>query len=213
MQALDDFLAGALVRRGGQRQARHLGEEFGELPQLQVFGAEIVAPLRHAMRLVDAEQGDVEPLQEGQHARLHQALGRQVEHLDLAAADALGDQPLLVVAQRRIQRHRGHAEFVEGRDLVVHQGDQRRNDHRQTVAQQRRHLVAERFAAARGHQHQGVATLRHALDYRRLIAAEGVVAENVFEDAQGLVEHAGLRRKARIISANKRHTGRRAHGG
>jgi len=51
------------------------------------------------------------------------------------------------------------------------------------VAQQRRDLVAQRLAAAGGHQHQGVATGRHMFDDLLLFAAKGRVAEDVFEDA------------------------------
>ncbi|MNF79222.1 hypothetical protein D3C84_614300 [compost metagenome] len=185
MQALGDLLAGAHVRGGGQGDARHLREQLGELTELQVFGAEVVAPLRHAVRLVDGEQGDRQALQEGQHARLHQALGGQVEQLDLAAAQALGDLALLLRRLRRIQRHRRHTQLVEGGDLIVHQRDQRRHHHRHTIAQQRRHLEAQRLAAAGGHQHQGVAPLAQTLDDARLIAAKSVVTEYVFEGAQG----------------------------
>ncbi|MNQ74351.1 hypothetical protein D3C85_891060 [compost metagenome] len=189
MQALNDLLTGAHVRRGGQGDARHTGKKLGQLAQLQVFRAEVMAPLRHAMRLVDGEQGDLQALQKGQHARLHQAFRGQVEHLYLAAVDPLGDLALLLGIQGGVQRHRRHPQFVEGGDLVVHQGDQGRHHHRQTLAQQGRHLKAQRLAAAGRHQHQGVAAARHALDDRALAATEAVITENVFEDAQCLVEH------------------------
>src|SRR5690606_31717255 len=42
MQSLDDLLAGALVRRGGQGDARHLREILGKLAELEVLGTEIV---------------------------------------------------------------------------------------------------------------------------------------------------------------------------
>ncbi|MCY1544099.1 hypothetical protein D9M68_799560 [compost metagenome] len=125
MQALDHLLAGSHVRGGGQGHARHIGEEFGQLAELQVFGTEIVAPLGYAVGFVDGEEADRQALQEGQHARLHQALGGEVEQLDLAAAQALGDIPLGLGRQGGIQRHRRYAELVQGGDLVVHQRDQR----------------------------------------------------------------------------------------
>ncbi|MNZ90218.1 hypothetical protein D3C78_1091730 [compost metagenome] len=196
VQALDHLLAGAHVRRGGQGDARDMREVLGELAQLQVFRTEVVAPLGHAVRLVDGEQADVQLLQEAQHARLHQTLGRQVEQLDLATTQAIGDVPLGFRAQRGIQCGGRNAQLVEGGDLVFHQRDQRRNHHRQPLAQQCRDLEAQRLATAGGHQHQGIAAAGHALDDPRLIATEGVVTENVFEDALGLVEHGGLRIEA-----------------
>ena len=47
------------------------------------------------------------------------------------------------------------------------------------MAHDGRHLVAQRFAAARGHQHQRVAAATNVLDDGRLLAAEVVVAEDL----------------------------------
>jgi hypothetical protein len=41
----DDLLAGALVGRRGERDARHRREAFGKHLELPVLGAEVVAPL------------------------------------------------------------------------------------------------------------------------------------------------------------------------
>jgi len=139
-------------------------------------------PLRDAVRLVDGKQGNPQALQESQHARLHQALRSQVEKLDLPGTDTLGDLALLVGTQCRVECHGRHAQFIEGRDLVFHQGDQRRDHHCQAFAQQARHLIAQRLAAAGGHQHQGIGACGHALDNRRLLTAKGVVTENILED-------------------------------
>src|SRR5690606_34284647 len=57
-QAGDDLLARLRVRGGGQGDARHAREAFVEYRQLQVFGAEVVPPLRYTMRLVNREQGE-----------------------------------------------------------------------------------------------------------------------------------------------------------
>lgn len=125
VQALDNLFAGAHIGGGGQRNARHMREQLGQLPQLQVFGAEIVAPLRHAVRLVDGKQRDVQIAQEIEHARLHQALRRQVQHLHFATAQAPGQFTLLLRRQGRVQRGSRHAQFVQRGDLVVHQRNQR----------------------------------------------------------------------------------------
>ena len=194
VQALDDLLAGTHVGGGGQGDARHMREQLGQLAQLQVFGAEIMAPLRYAVCLVDGEQRNVQPLQEVQHARLYQALRCQVEHLHFAAAQAPGQLALLLRAQGRVQRCGRNAEFIEGGDLVVHQRDQRRHHHRQARAQQPRHLEAQRLAATGWHQHQGIATIGHAFDDRCLAPTETVVAEDILENALSLFEHVQLRK-------------------
>ncbi len=192
MQALDDLFAGAHVGGGGQRDARHMREQLGQLAQLQVFGTEIVAPLRHAVGLVDGEQRDIQVTQEVEHARLHQALRCQVQHLHFATAQAPGQVTLLFRGQRGVQRGGRHPQFVERGDLVVHQRDQWRNHHRQARAQQPRHLETQRLAAAGGHQNQGIAAIGHAVDDRCLAPAETVVAEDVLENALSLFEHVQL---------------------
>ena len=125
MQASDDFFAGTLVRRGRQGNPRHIGKHFGQLAQLQVFRAEVMAPLRYAVSFVDGKQGDVQALQKSHHARLYQTLRRQIEHLDFTALDAIGQIALLLGTEGRVQRCRGNPKFFKGRDLIVHQGNQR----------------------------------------------------------------------------------------
>ena len=51
--------------------------------------------------------------------------------------------------------------------LVLHQGDQRRDHHRQPLEDQRRDLVAQRFAAAGGHDRQRVALVQHVFESLR----------------------------------------------
>jgi hypothetical protein len=59
------------------------------------------------------------------------------------------------------------------------------------LAHDGRHLVTQRLAAARGHEHQGVAARAHVGDDVGLRAAEGVVAEHLLQHA-----HAGFQRFA-----------------
>ena len=58
-------------------------------------------------------------------------------------------------------------------------------------AQQRRDLVAQRLAAAGGHQHQRVAAGDDMVDDLFLRAAEGGVAENVAENVSCRGENVG----------------------
>ncbi|MNY04157.1 hypothetical protein D3C86_1368150 [compost metagenome] len=148
-----------------------------------------MAPLRHAVCFVDGEQGDVQPLQEGQHARLDQTLRGQVEHFHFTATDAGGEVALLLGAEGGVQCRRRHAQLFEGGDLIIHQCDQRRDHHGQAFAQQRRDLEAQGLAATGRHQDQGIAAAGHALNDCTLAATETVVAEDVLEDALSLFEH------------------------
>ena len=81
---------------------------------------------------------------------------------------------------------RGHG--LERRDLVLHQRDQRRDDHRDAMAcplaRNGRDLVTQRFAPARGHEHQRITPGRHMVNDGLLRAAKGIVAKNFAQDGQ-----------------------------
>jgi hypothetical protein len=55
-EALDDVAAGGLVGGGGERHARDVREALVEDGDLEVVGAEVVAPLGDAVGLVDREE-------------------------------------------------------------------------------------------------------------------------------------------------------------
>ena len=62
-------------------------------------------------------------------------------------------------------------------NLVLHQGDERRDDHRDPAEEHRRQLIAERLAAPRGHQNQGILSGKDPVDYLFLKRQEAVEAE------------------------------------
>ncbi len=70
-------------RRGGRGERQHaLGAEFARpLGQLQVVGAEVVAPLGDAVRLVDGEERDPRARELREEALVVEALRRHVEQL------------------------------------------------------------------------------------------------------------------------------------
>lgn len=61
---------------------------------------------------------------------------------------------------------------AEGRDLVMHQGDERANNNGDAVEQEGRELVAEGFAAACGEEDQAGAALQDVHNYFLLLFPE-----------------------------------------
>ena len=85
-----------------------------------------------------------------------------------------------------------HARLLQGRHLVGHQRDQRRDDEAEARPDQRRDLVAQALAAA-GRQHgQRAAPGQHLADHAGLQAAEVGVAERAAQDVARGVERRGL---------------------
>ncbi len=186
LQPVHDLVAGLLVGRGGEGDARHVGELLVQHRQLDVLGPEVVAPLRYAVGLVDGEQGDVRILEQVQAALRHQPFRRHVHQVDLAGAHQALDAVRFLVGLGRVEEGGAHAHLGQCVDLVLHQRDQRRDHHAHAVADQRRDLVAQRLAAAGGHQYQRVAARAHVFHNLGLLAAEGRIAENGLQQLQGV---------------------------
>ncbi|CUJ50421.1 Uncharacterised protein [Achromobacter sp. 2789STDY5608628] len=123
-QALGDLGAGLGGGGGRQRDTRHIGPALVQHRQAQVFRAEIVAPLRDAVGLVDGEQRDVAAFQQLQAAVGQQALGRHVQQVQLAGQESLLDVAGHAPFLRRVEEGGAHAEFGQRVDLVLHQRDQ-----------------------------------------------------------------------------------------
>ena len=179
MQPLADLLAGAGIGGGGEGEAGDGGEAFGQHRQLQVFGPEIMAPLRHAMGFVDGEQGQGELLQPIEKARAQQPLWRHIKQIQLALLKGPPHGRRLRGFQRGVEGGGPHPGLAQALHLVLHQGDQGRHHHPHPAAAQGRNLITERFATAGGHQHQGRAATHHVVHDLLLGATEGAVAEHL----------------------------------
>ena len=154
------------VGRRGRRQGQHgrPAEPVDRLAQRQVLGAEVVAPLAHAMRLVDNEQVDHRGFQAVDELGVGQALGRRVDELLPPCLDCLLDLAKLGGRERAVDRRDLDPALVQGVGLVLHQGDQRTDDHRRPLQRQGGQLEAEALARAGRHDHQRVAPLQRRAD-------------------------------------------------
>jgi hypothetical protein len=81
-QALDDLAPRRGIGGGRERDARHGGPAFVQHREFAIFAAEVMAPLRHAVRFVDGEQRDPRAVQQRQETGSEQALGRDVQQVE-----------------------------------------------------------------------------------------------------------------------------------
>ena len=205
-EARGDLAMRGLGGRGGEGDARHVGPALGELGEGEVVGAEVVAPLRDAVRLVDREQGDAAALEEPLGGLGVEPLGCDVEQVELAGQVGALDLGPLGRLLAGVEVGGAHAVAHEGVDLVVHERDEGRHHHARALAQQRGDLVAEALAATGRHEHDGVAAARDLRDDLGLLAAEGVVAEDGVQRLGGRVEA----RRGGARDAGRGWRGRRA---
>ncbi len=157
-QPADDVVGDPRRRGRGQRDRRARPDARRGIRKREVVGAEIMAPLRDAMGLIDHEQADAQLGDCLRERRRAEALGRDVQQTYLATADP--SERLRVIGVAALGVDHGdlagrHA--LQRRHLILHQRDQRRDDDGQVIAQQRRQLIADRLARARRHHDQRVA--------------------------------------------------------
>ena len=156
----------------GQRDARHAGELIGQTRQAAVFRAELMSPLRDAMRLVDGEQRKLQARQPLQRAVRQQPLRRDVEQIELLLDQVARGAARLRRVELGMQCAGGDAKLAQRRDLIVHQRDQRRDHYRGAAPAQRRHLEADALAATGRRQHQRVAAGDDMTYHLLLLATE-----------------------------------------
>ncbi len=192
------------VRRGRGGQHRDAGRQGGDhLADAPVVGPEVVAPVGDAVRLVDDEQaGGLGELGQDLVAerRVVQPLGTDEQDVDLARVDLRADRgPVLDVG--RVDGGCADAGALSGLDLVAHQCEQRRDDHRRAGAESAHQgggdEVDRRLAPAGPLDHEHPALLHHErLDRCPLVVVEPRVVETDqgAEVALGLLAGAGAAR-------------------
>lgn len=93
-----------------------------------------------------------------------QPLGGHVKEFHVAVGAVVQRDVDLPRRKARMDRNGRDGPRPEPVDLVLHQGDERRDDDAQPLAGEGRNLIRERFPAARGHQRQRVAALQDGAD-------------------------------------------------
>ncbi len=154
-------------RRGGSGCGHHrrastrarTGERLDCLVQTQVVGAEVVAPLRHAVRLVHDEQPNLARCQRVAKRTRRKPLGSGEHKFCLATGDRAQGSRVVPLLHPGRQHRRAHACLLQALVLIGHQCDQWTHDHDQLLAGQGGKLIAERLASAGRHHNQAVASL------------------------------------------------------
>src|ERR1700680_1043912 len=111
-----------------------------------------------------------------------EALGREVEHFSLALGDLAVHLSCLRGREMRMHRDGAHALGGELVVLVLHQGDERTDDDRETGQQQRRELVNDGFPAPGRHHYQRVFARENGIERLPLARSEILMPKAVMEE-------------------------------
>ncbi len=176
------------------------------LRQVQIVGAKIVAPHRHAVRLVHHQPLDA-GIAEGAHkGQLAQAFGRHIDQPVFAGGDPLNHLAQVVTIQAAVHCNRLAAQVArQPVDLILHERYQRRHNQRDAPAvlvKKGRQLVAERLAGSGGHDGQDMLPAPGAGQHFGLAGQKLLVAKQLF----------GLVRQLPPFLGRNRHRGERSRG-
>ena len=158
--------------RRGEGEDGRAGQFGAEGAHLQVGGAEVEPPLRNAVRLVDRDETHLHLVKFDQEYLRVDAFGREVEKLVLSQDDIVQFAENVVARHARVDGRGQDAPLTQVGHLVLHQGDEGRDDEARTLHHQGRHLKGDAFPTARGHQSHGVPSAQNALNDVALDAAE-----------------------------------------
>ena len=166
-----------LGRCGGrQGDERSVTDFVDDGANTAILGAEIVAPLRDTVCLIDGVERYFDFAQEGDIILLRERLGGEVEQFGLSIQHILTHLLHGRLVERRIQKVGDARILGEGThriDLILHQGNQGRDNDSHTLHDEGGQLVAERFTSAGRHEDKGVPTGKHVVDDSLLISFEG----------------------------------------
>ena len=171
-------------RRRGQREHARDAELLRGVGELEVVGAEVVSPLRDAVRLVDGEERNLRAPQRVEEALVVEALGRDVEQRERALGHRVRERARLVGRERRVEPRGLDPAAAEEIDLVLHQRDERRDDEREPVEHQRGELVADRLSAAGGEHGERATAPGERVDHLVLAGTKRAEPEVPFEELE-----------------------------
>jgi len=127
--------------------------------------------------LVHRHQGDPLPPHQLHEAGAVQPLGGDVQELVSVPPHPLPDLPGLLLIQPAVPALCRHPRLPQGGHLVLHQGDERRDDQRQPRQQHGRDLIAQGLSPAGGHDPQAVPPRQNGVDQDLLSRPESAVSK------------------------------------
>ena len=134
LQPLDDVGARECIGRGGEGDEWYAGPVLVQQGERAVFRAEVMASLVDAMRFVNGEQAELvaraQRIQQLQKARRGHALRRGVKQGQLACQQLALHSLRFLPVLRGVEKAGGHTRFTQRVHLVLHEGNQRRDDQR-----------------------------------------------------------------------------------
>ncbi len=194
-QRAKDVVAGAGVGGRRHRDAGRVREPLGQQAQIAIVGAEVVAPLRHAVGFVDGDQAQRQFGQAIHHGPRRQTFRRDVQQVQFTGPRGRPNGRTLVQRHPRIQPGRRHALLFQRLDLIGHQGDQGRDHQPQAGPQYGGDLITDALSAAGRQDGQHIAAGQDLFDHLTLQPPEIGVTPDARQQGPRVVQVRRLHRE------------------
>jgi len=183
----------AHLRGSGGRERGHRRSPARQDSRCQktVVRPEVVSPGGDAVRFVDDHPADSKLGQPLHETRTSKSLGREEQEPVLARDCLTQSVDLLRTIQRRVDERGGDAVPGQAVNLILHQRDERRDDHRQPAIDHSRDPVADALAGSGGRDGKNIASLERRGYDLSLPGTEGVEAKDLAQDPLGRGDHQG----------------------
>ena len=129
------------------------------------------------MGFIDHQQGNPETAQELEELLMLHPFRRQIEQLKLFLMEILDHPVFLRACEARVKCRSLNSSLFQAGHLILHQGDQRRNDQGQPWQDGRRQLVTQGFPLSCRHNRHRVAPCQHGSNDLFLTRPKGRKAE------------------------------------
>ena len=146
-----DIVACLCIGGCGQSNQRDLRETPTQTAKCGVLGSKVMPPLRDTMGLVDCKQGDSHLRQPIEEVLVAQTLRTDIQQIKLTRMQPGQNLPRAIRVLTGVITSSSDTIGPQGIDLVLHQGDQRRDYDANARPMQRGDLIAQRFAATCRH--------------------------------------------------------------
>ena len=190
--------------RGGRGEGvdADVRKSLAEQGELAVLGTEVVAPLADAVSLVDREPPHAGAGEDVEQAGVHEPLRGHEQQPQVARDEPVPDPGSFARLEGSVDGRRRIADRLEGVDLILHEGDEGRDDHVGRAVHERRQLVAEALAPARRKHDERVTAREGGPEGVGLEGAQGV-------EAPPAREHVG---DPRVVGGKRGSVGWPGHG-
>ncbi len=167
----------------GESHARRTAQLVSRGAQRSVTRPKVVAPLGDTMRLVNGKQGRPDSSRGELRREGTEPFRRDVEQAERSGPRGVPDFVAFGRFQGTVHTRGWYSAGPRGCDLILHEGNEWRDDDGETATDQRRYLKADRLAAAGGKNGKGISAREDRSNHGCLRRAKVGIAEMIVEQA------------------------------